>query len=193
MAAVIGLVLLGLTATACTTHRASAQPRPPSATVTLPPAGGPATPSDPSDTGDTTASAVVGAAVAKSSRDQVVALHDLAVNAGQGRGIPAAQIPKTAAGISATLKTEISQCAALGKQESRSVSDLAASLAAYKGLADQLADWDANSSKPLAGSYFTALTTADGKWRTALKTIGAQSKSDLLSGLAPLLLPSSAP
>ena len=90
------------------------------------------------------------------------------------------------------MTSEISQCAALGKQESRAVFDLAAALTEYKGLADQLAKWDATDHKPLAASYFGALSTADAKWRAALKTIGAQSKSDLLSGLAPLLLPSSA-
>jgi hypothetical protein len=192
MAIVLGIVVLGVAATACTSHHApqgtSAQPH--QSSITTPsPVGDAATPTNASDT---TASSVVGAAVAKSSRDQVVALHDLAVNAGQDRGIPATQIPKTAAGISATLKTEINQCAALGKQESRAVSDLAASLAEYQGLADQLATWDASKSKPLAVSYFAALSTADGKWRAALKTIGAQSKTDLLSGLAPLLMPSSA-
>lgn len=186
MAAVLGLVVLGVAATACTSHRASADARQTPTAVS-------ASSDGVAKSIDASASSVVGAAVAKSSRDQVVALHDPAVNAGQSGGIPASQIPKTAAGISATMTSEISQCAALGKQESRAVSDLAATLTEYKGLADQLANWDASDHHPLAASYFKALSTADAKWRAALKTIGAQSKSDLLSGLAPLLLPSSAP
>jgi hypothetical protein len=91
--------------------------------------------------------------------------------------------------IDAQLKSQAQACAVLRPAASSPAGQLTASLTKYETLAIQLADWSPAAGKPLPDSYFTQLTAVDTSWKSALQALGRSSHSDLLTGMAPLLLP----
>ncbi len=180
------LAAVAFSATACSGHHnsaASAADRSSSAAAAASSSSAAAAP--------TRSSAIdtISVAVAKRSRDQVTQLHALAVNAGHTGGIPARQIPLSAKQVSGQLKAQIQACSTLRPAASTPAGALTSSLRTYAGLADQLAAWNATAAYPLPATYFTQLVAADTAWRSAMQQVGQTAHTDLLAGLAPLLLP----
>jgi hypothetical protein len=173
-------------------HSASAAPASAAQTSSVASVSGSSAATTPSSSGSavvrTPAIDTISLAVAKRSRDQVTQLHALAVNAGHPGGIPAAQIPLSAKQIVTQLTAQAQACTVLHPAATTPAGQLAAALTGYQALAKQLST-RTTTSGPLAASYFTQLKALDTKWSAAMKAIGTVSHTDLLAGMAPLLLP----
>jgi hypothetical protein len=131
--------------------------------------------------------------LARTSVNQVVLLHDLAVGTthlagappGVGGAAPAAQLATTLSGEAEQLKVPA------GSAQPSGVALLTASLNGYAGLAKQLAARPAADTTPLSASFVATLRKLDGRWTAALVAIGSANHVKLLTGMAPLLIPHS--
>ena len=131
--------------------------------------------------------------VARSSVNQVVLLHDLAVGATRVKNAPPGIGAPQAAQLARTLSSEAKQLAgAITRGKPVDVSALASALGGYTGLAKQLAKRPASDTGRLSKAFVATLRTLDRRWRPAVKAIGQANHVNLLAKIAPLLIPPSA-
>jgi hypothetical protein len=183
LAAVAALVAVALTA--CGSDERAAD-RDPSASPTS--ASDPAGTEDPA-TDPNSPFVVAASAVAQRSRDQVTQLHVMGVSTTPSGELPREQVPGLAASIRKQLTGQIADCTMMPPPKGSAAAALVAALEDYKALATQLAAWDPKSGA-MPASWFADLAGADESWRSALKDLGKLSDQDLLTGLAPLVMPS---
>jgi hypothetical protein len=130
--------------------------------------------------------------LARTSINQVVLLHDLAVGTTHLAGAPPGVGAPQAAQLATALAGEAEQLKVPeGSAEPRGVALLTASLNGYAGLARQLAARPATDTSPLSAAFVASLRTLDGRWTAALVAIGSTNGVKLLAGMAPLLIPHS--
>jgi hypothetical protein len=128
--------------------------------------------------------------VARSSVNQVVLLHDLAVGATHLNNAPPGIGAPQAAQLGRTVSSEAKELAgAIKSGKPADVSALASALRGYTGLAKQLAKRPVSDTARLSKAFVATLRTLDGRWRPAVKAIGQANHVNLLAKIAPLLIP----
>jgi hypothetical protein len=115
----------------------------------------------------------------------VVSLHDVVTGMSRPNGLPADTFPMEAARLRESLT---SLARRVGHPSDASATALRTALEAYAAVAGRLSAPDA---KPWR--LVPELRATDVSWRAALTALGTRSHVDLLAGLPPLLVPSTAP
>ena len=124
------------------------------------------------------------AATARISTDLVVKLHENAMMLVRGNGLPA----NTGPALAADLQRQFHNLSRSAHPTNPLGTQLVTQLNRYADLAGRLSA----PHQPTVSAVSRTLGTLDAQWRTTVTHIGADSGTDLLSSLPPLLIPSKA-
>jgi hypothetical protein len=128
--------------------------------------------------------------LARTSVNQVVLLHDLAIGTTHLAGAPPGVGAPQAAQLATALSGEVAQLKVPeGSVQPSGVALLSSTLTGYAGLAKQLAARPATDTAPLSPAFVATLRKLDGRWTAAVVAIGKANHVKLLTGMAPLLIP----